>query len=222
MEREQRPDHLDHVEQAGADGAGLDQGEEGDRQRDHEGEQRAGPDLTGGAADRRTECREGGATRDDRHYDQREAAPVRCPRTATGRRASAGSRRSTASTPSRPSRPGGRAPDQPRVSRGKAFSSRSSASEPATRSTVTNISVTVAATEIANESRLGRRARDDLLLDIDWVRDRAQQRGCEVEVLARQPREPDHRRGRRRTGCWPAAAAVGPRGCAGCSSGRGC
>ena len=46
-------------------------------------------------------------------------------------------------------------PTSPRVSRGKAFSSRSSASEPATSSTVTNIRVTVAATEIANESRLG-------------------------------------------------------------------
>ena len=38
------------------------------------------------------------------------------------------------------------------MSRGYAFSSRSSASEPATRSTVTNISVTVAATEIAKAS----------------------------------------------------------------------
>ena len=43
----------------------------------------------------------------------------------------------------------------PRVSLAKAFSSRSSASEPATSSTVTNISVIVAATAIANVSRLG-------------------------------------------------------------------
>ena len=42
----------------------------------------------------------------------------------------------------------------PRVSRAKAFSSRSSASEPATSRTVTNIRVIVAATEIANVSRL--------------------------------------------------------------------
>src|SRR4029079_13459467 len=43
----------------------------------------------------------------------------------------------------------------PRVRRAKAFSSPSRASEPATRRTVTNISVTVAATEIAKASRLG-------------------------------------------------------------------
>ena len=48
------------------------------------------------------------------------------------------------------SRPPG--PTRPRVTRAKAFSSRSSASEPATRSTVTNISVTVAATAIAKSS----------------------------------------------------------------------
>ena len=43
-------------------------------------------------------------------------------------------------------------PTRPRVIRENAFSSRSSASEPATSRTVTNISVTVAATAIANES----------------------------------------------------------------------
>ena len=46
-------------------------------------------------------------------------------------------------------------PTSPRVRRVNAFSSRSSASEPATRSTVTNIRVKVAATAIANVSRLG-------------------------------------------------------------------
>ena len=46
-------------------------------------------------------------------------------------------------------------PTSPRVRRAKAFSSRSSASEPATSRTVTNISVIVAATEIAKVSRLG-------------------------------------------------------------------
>ena len=80
-------------------------------------------------------------------------------------------------------------PTSPRVSRGKAFSSRSSASEPATSRTVTNISVSVAATAIANVSSDGRVALDDLLVDADRLRDRAQQRQREVEVLAREVAE---------------------------------
>ena len=46
-------------------------------------------------------------------------------------------------------------PTSPLVSRANAFSSRSSARDPATSRTVTNISVTVAATEMAKASRLG-------------------------------------------------------------------
>ena len=44
-EREGARDHVDHVEQRLADRAGRDQREEGDRQREHEGEQRAGAHL---------------------------------------------------------------------------------------------------------------------------------------------------------------------------------
>ncbi len=80
----------------------------------------------------------------------------------------------------------------PRVSRAKAFSSRSSASEPATSSTVTNIRVTVAATEIANESRLGGEPETtSFWTSIGCAIDESSGVG-EVEVLARQPRELDH------------------------------
>ena len=93
-------------------------------------------------------------------------------------------------------------PTSPRVSRGKAFSSRSSASEPATSSTVTNIRVTVAATEIANESRLGGEPETtSFWTSIGWAIER-QQRVGEVEVLARPAaRTGSPGRGRRRTGC---------------------
>ena len=156
VEGEQRPDHLDHVEQGGADRAGLDQGDERDRQRDHEGEQRAGADLAGGCPDRRAEGGEGGAARHDRRCEQREAAPVDVDEQRQAGRASGASPAIDSATPSPTfSARSAVRPTSPRVSRGKAFSSRSSASEPATSSTVTNIRVTVSATAIANESRLG-------------------------------------------------------------------
>ena len=70
--------------------------------------------------------------------------------------------------------------------RAKAFSSRSSASEPATSSTVTNISVTVAATAIANVSSAAVSPATTCLSTSIGCGDRAQQRQREVEVLARR------------------------------------
>ena len=72
----------------------------------------------------------------------------------------------------------------PRVSRAKVFSSRSRASDPATRSTVTNISVIAIAD--GDRERVERRhvARDHLLLDRDRLGDRGEQRPREAEVLA--------------------------------------
>ena len=65
----------------------------------------------------------------------------------------------------------------------KAFSSRSSASDPATSSTVTNISVTVAATAIANVSSDALASETTSFCDLDRLRDRAQQRQREVQVV---------------------------------------
>src|SRR6266516_1004745 len=55
VEREDPAHDFDHVEEPGADRARGDQRDERDRQRDHEGEQRARPDLARRGTDRRPE-----------------------------------------------------------------------------------------------------------------------------------------------------------------------
>ena len=156
VEREDRGDDLNDVVGESADGPRGDQRQERDRQRDHEREQRAGADLARRRADRGAEGRERRRRRRRSRGSRAGPAPSRARRTARARRASRASR---------PARPRSRAAtfsassalrdSRLRVRRGKAFSSRSSASEPATSRTVTNISVTVAATAIANESSDG-------------------------------------------------------------------
>jgi hypothetical protein len=73
---------------------------------------------------------------------------------------------------------------RPRVSRGNAFSSRSSASEPATRRTTTKARVRVAATAIAKISS-GGLSPDQDLVDRDRLRQPGDQRLGDVEVVAR-------------------------------------
>ncbi len=155
VEREERGDDADHVVEAGADRAGGDQREEGDGQADHEGEQRRGPDLLRGAADRGAEGGETGAAGDDRRDPEQEAAPVEVDeQPEPGEHQQRHDERDDDAEQDllgEERRLGDEAAGQP----AKAFSSRSSASEPATSRTVTNISVIVAATEIAKVSRLG-------------------------------------------------------------------
>ena len=94
--------------------------------------------------------------REDRHQPERRSGPTAGARRSAGRPASAGSRPGRPRPPARPSRRAGPAGEtRLRVSRGKAFSSRSSASEPATRRTVTKARVSVAATAIAKMSSGG-------------------------------------------------------------------
>ncbi len=154
IEREQRPHDLDHMEDADADGARWHQREERDGQREHEREQRARADLAGSAR---------------RSRRRRQRMPLRRPRSQAGSAALGPSRSCTSAVsatsnssvtaneamiPSASfSTSSPEAPTRPRVIRANAFSSRSSASDPATSRTVTNISVTVAATAIAKTSR---------------------------------------------------------------------
>ena len=182
----------------------------------------AGADLRGERADR-------GARRRRRpappariaDEDEPEAAPVEVDEQLERRRASAASPRPRPRPRARPSRRAARvAPTRPRVSRAKAFSSRSSASEPATSSSVTNISVNVAATAIAKMSS-GGASRDHLLVDLDRLGDRGQQRVGEVEVLAGEVGEADHlvELLAQRAGRQPGAAC---RGSVALVAGRGC
>ena len=93
----------------------------------------------------------------------------------------------------RPSRRAGRrAPTSPRVSREKAFSSRSSASEPATSSTVTNISGHRRRDRDREDVERRRVAADHLLVHLDRLGDRREQRAGEVEVVAGEVGEADH------------------------------
>ena len=85
-----------------------------------------------------------------------EPVPSAGARRTASRPASAGSRRARRAIPSRTFSPSSAEGEtRLRVSRGKAFSSRSSASDPATRRTVTKARVRVAATAIAKMSSGG-------------------------------------------------------------------
>ena len=187
------PSPPDHVEDAGADRSRRDQREERDRQGDHEREQRARPDLLRRRRrSRRRRRRRRRHRRRSRPGPEREAPPV----DREQRRAPPSSSSVTANDATTPepdllaSRPV--CATSPRVSRAKAFSSRSSASEPATSSTVTNISVIVAATAIANVPSSALRPSTTSLSTLIGVRDRAEQRRRGAEVLASEVGELDH------------------------------
>ena len=225
VEREDGADHLDHVEEAGAHGARLDQRDEGDRKRDHEGQQRAGADVA-----RRPppiaapNAAKAGAARHDRHYDGREAAPVDVHeqrQAGEHQQGHATRERATPSpifSPSRARSPH-QSPDQSRVGVLLPLQRQRTGDQ-----------------EHGHEhQRHGRgdgdrervearrRARDDLLLDLDRVRDRGEQRLGQVEVLARpgaRSGSPVQRVGRR--GCSPAARSAPTRGSAGVVQARGC
>ena len=145
------------VEDAAADRAGGDQREEGDRQGDHEGEQGDGADLARRRAQRRPGRRRAPPP-PARIASSQSPNRLHCRGTKNcmpgehQQRHHQARRRSPAATFSPSSAVG---ETRPRVSRGKAFSSRSSASEPATSRTVTKARVSVAATAIAKISSGG-------------------------------------------------------------------
>ena len=208
LEGEERGDHLDHVVERRADRAGGDQREEGDRQGDHEGEQGDRPDL----ARRRPERRPGRAQAPPRRR-RSPAARARSGSSAGGRRrpgrpasaASPAGRPRPRARPSRPAAPSGET--RPRVSRGKAFSSRSSASEPATSRTVTKARVKVAATAIAKISSGGAEALTTCLSTaIGWV-SRVSSGAGGAEVVARERGEAKSP-GRASRAARPAAASA--------------
>ena len=201
----------------GLDGAGLDQRDEGDRQRDHEGQQRAGPDLARGR--RRSphrmprrpappatiaSCDQAGKrpqsmwTNSDRPASISRVTTI--DRTTPSADLLAEQSRSPDQSPSQ-AREGVLLPLQRQRAGDQEHRHEHQGHRRGDRD--------------RERVEARRRARDDLLLDLDRVRDRGEQRRCEVEVLAGQAREPDHLvAGRRRTGCWPAAPAAPPRGSA--------
>ena len=83
---------------------------------------------------------------------------------------------------------------RPRVSRVKVFSSRSSASEPETSSTVTKSRVIAAATATAKVSSGGTLPAITSLFDGDRLADRREQAVREREVLPREAGEVAHLR----------------------------
>ena len=174
----------DHVVERPADRARRDQRERGDRQREHEREQRGGSDLASRA-----------------RRSRRRARRTRSPRTAsaasqTGVRLQPRSRNATstasitaasaqAQSPARPifSASSPVRETSPRTSRPNACSSRSSASMPAASSTVTNMSEMHHGDLDTEHVERGVRAGDRLLLDRDRAGDRRRgsastRRGC--------------------------------------------
>ena len=221
MEREQRPDHLDHVEQAGADGARRDQRDEGDRQRDHEGEQRAGADLPRGAADRGAEGREGRAARRRSPPGSARKRPQSMS-TNSDRPASISSvTTSESATPEADLLDQqGRSPDQP------ASQAREGVLLPLERQRAGDQEHRHEHQRHGRGDRdrerveARRRARDDLLLDVDRVGDRARAAGLRGRGSgAPAARTGSPGRARRRTGCCAGSCgAHAPRGSARSSS----
>ena len=172
LEGEERGDDPDRVVERRADGAGGDQREEGDRQGDHEGEQRdrRGPRAPPPRAPPRPPpappppARIATSQRPKRLQSSgdEEPSPASISRVTTSPTATPSTTFSASSAERETS---------PRVRRGKAFSSRSSASEPATSSTVTKARVRVAATAIAKTSSGGVEALTTCLSTaIGWAR----------------------------------------------------
>ena len=143
---------VDHREQRLVDGPGRHEREEGDRQRQGEGQQRGGLHLARERADRRAHRREAEPARRpaaSSHAGARaQSRPVSAARPHSISRQTASEHSAASSTFSESSAV---RDTSPRTSRPKACCSRSSASRPAASSSATNISETVTATATKNE-----------------------------------------------------------------------